>query len=518
MSGFTHRYTAADHFMELLETGFMKRRMILAGCGLILVAAFAIALLVKPTYIATSQLLVLPSDAYAIRTTAGSHSLANQAMSREAMVGSEIAILKSPALAHEVIAGIGLQTLYPALARKPGLLARVYAAIHDLMAPPPPGAAHHDPINRAIPLFESHLNAIAGPHDDVITLSFGHRNPVLAQRVVSVLEQDYLRRRERIFSDDQSAAVARRVRAEREALDQAESRLTAFEIAHNVTQFEAREAILLGQQGRMEQDLMTATSSVAQLTTSLAALRHERHAAPPTIALQQSVDTDERTASLRTSLDDLRSRLAALLSNYRSDSPEAENLRRQIATQTALLAHATANGAPSSRQSGPNPVYATINLDLLQDTAALAAGRIRATQDRRDLTIIEGQLTRLETLKAQWVNLQRQQTVAAADYADAARTLSDRRMIEQVDAETSANVRVLSPPLRPMAPFPLRKLIMLAGVILAIVGAALTVLLANFFRRGALLGRVLEADSGIPLLAIIPELDHSRLALLPRWR
>lgn len=518
MSLVVHRHSASDNLSELLETGFMLRRRII-GFGVLTVAlALAIALSVKPNYVATSQLIVLPSDEYTFRATAGSHSLANEALSRHAMMGSEVAILKSPELAHAVIATIGLPALDPAMLRKPGLLARLIAHLRGPAAPTPGATARQTEIDRAVPVFESRLAVAAGTADDIITLKFADPNPAMARRVLSTLERLYLVRRRGIFTDQQSAAVARQVAVERHSLDRAEARLTAFQAAHNVTQFHTRAAILLNQQGQLEQDLMTTTSGIAQLTTKLAVLRKQHATVAPTISLKQSINIDKRTIALRNSLDGLRTTLATLLSNYRADSPEVINLRRKITTEQALLDHANADAAPSALQSGQNPIYAQINVELLQDTANRATARIRAAQDRKGLTHIANQLSRLDALKAESSDLSRQQKVAAAAYADAAKTLSGREMVEQVDAEKRANVRVMSAPTQPIYPYPLRKLIMLGGAILATIGAIAIVLLGNFFRAGALLARVFEAQTGIPTLAVIPELKAPQTLRLPAGR
>lgn len=519
MPRMTDRYTAADNLTELVETGFMLRRRIGLVVGLVLVAALAAALMIKPNYIASSQVVVLPSDEYTFHPSVGSNSLANEALSLQNMLDSEVAIIKSPALARAVLREVGVKTLYPALARKPGLVHRVMQYVRDLVLTPPKMTGANDAIARAVPLFESHLQAIAGAENDVITISFGNPKAAVAQKVLATLETMYLQQRRAMFISHESHGVAAAVAAQRAALDRAETALATFESAHNVTQFETREAILLKQQGTMEEDLMGATSSVAQLTTSLAALQKERAQVPHSIALQQSNDIGQRTAALRTSLDALRTRLAAELSNYRADSPEAANLRQQIATETALLARSTANNAPSSVQTGQNPVYGQINLNLMQDTAALAAARTRVTQDRAGLRQIDAQLKSLDGLKTELGTLKRQRSLAASDYASAGKTLAARQLAEQVDAVKRASVRILSAPTLPLTPFPLRKLIMLVGVVVALVGATLVVLLGNFFRRGALLARVLEADMGIPLLGVIPELPAPlarRLALPER--
>ncbi|MEE3502686.1 hypothetical protein [Acidiphilium acidophilum] len=511
MSSTTHRFTSADNLHELVETGFMLRRRLLKFALLILAIGLGFALYVKPSYIATSQMVVLPSTEYTFRPTAGSRSLANEALSLQNMMDSEVAIIRSADLAHQVISTIGVRTLYPALARKPGLLDRLITTIHNLVVPPKPSSGSGALIERAIPVFESHLDVIAGADNDVITIRFGNPSPEVARQVVATLQKLYLERRRAIFTDRQSRAVAAAVAVQRRALATAEDNLTAFQAAHNVTQFQTRESILLSQQGGMEQDLMATRSKVAQLSTSLAALRRAHASVPRSVPLRQSTNIDERTMALRSSLDALRTKLATMLSNYRPSSPEAQDLRAQIATETALLAHATANGAPSSLESGQNPVFGQIDLDLMQDTASLAAARTRAQQDSAGLAHIGTQLTRLDALKAKLGNLERQKDLAAANYANAAKTLSERQLVEQVDAEKRANVRVLSPPVVPLNPAPLRKLIMLAAVILALFGAVLIVILGNFFRKGALFGRVLEADTDIPLLGIIPELGLTQM-------
>lgn len=505
MSDLVRRQAASDNFRELVETGFRLRRLLLRIVLVILALTVVIALIVRPHYVASSQFLVLPSEEYTFHPLAGSQSLANEAMSRKAIMGSEIAILKAPALARAVIAEIGLHELYPALARKPGAIARAFAWMHALVFPHNTPQAHN-PLDRAVPVFLNHLTVDAGAENDLLTLSFAARNPALARHVLDTLDRLYLIRRQALFTDLQSAAVAREVAADREALDRAETKLTNFEAAHNVTRFETRETILLDQQGKMEQNLMNATTSIAEFDARLAALKGARKTEPSTIRLLASTNMDERTQAVRVDLDALKSKLASELDNYRADSPEVASLRQKIAAQSALLAHSLRNGAASSVESGQNPVYAEINLQTMRDSTALAAARGQAKQDRAGLQAIGRRLARLDVLKTALARLESRKSIAAAAYADASKILGERQIVEEVAAEKRANVRLLSSPMLPLAPYPLRKLIGLGGVILALLAAIMTIFLGNMFRKGVLLGRVLEAEARIPLLAVVPDL------------
>lgn len=516
MSELAYPDQRSSNFREVLETAFLLRRRVIGFAVLVMVAALAAAVLVRPNYVARSELIVLPSDEYTFRATAGSTSLANGAMSLQTIMTSETAILNSPSLARAVIRRIGVKTLYPNMLRKPGLFARAKAELHELMSPHGNTKTKLSLVSRAIPVFESHLTVLAATQSDVITVSFAHPDPVVAKLVLATLETLYLKRRRALFADPQSAAVANEVSRLRAVLDQAEARLAKFQADNHVLRFQTQEVILLNQQGSMEQDLMTADNRVAQLTASIATLDRERGVIPKTVRLQQNTDIGERTASLRGSLDRLRTKLASLSGDYRTGSPMMKNLQSEIGREAALLARATADNAPSVLQSGRNPVSDQVDLDLLRDKTALTAAQARVAQDRHALGIIRRRLHLLSAIKLKFNNLERQKKVASDNYVAAAAVLSDRVLVEQVNAAKRASVRILSPARLPIYPAPLRRIIVLLGAIIAVIGSVLIVLLANFFRKGVLQARVFEIDSGIPVLAVVPELaDAPALAL---WR
>lgn len=515
MSAIVQRQTAAINFHELYATGHRLRGRIIRIVLGLLALTIVIALLVSPKYIARSELMVLPSDEYTYHPAAGSTSLANEALPQEAVMGSEIAILRSPAVARSVIKTIGLKTLYPALARKPDLIERCIAVVHAFLSPTP-SHGKPDPIAAAIPVFESHLGTMVGTNDNVITVTFSHRKPVIAERTLFAIEAAYLAQRRAIYTDEQSKAVAVEAARERTTLDQAAAALSTFQAAHNVTQFQTRETILLNQQGVMEQNLMKTNSSIAELIARLATLRREHRTVQTQIPLQQSTNIDQRTAALRSSLDGLRSKLDTMSSNYRANSPEMRNLRRQINAQTATLRQDLRNRSLSSSVTGINPVYSEINLDLTRNAAALAAARSSVGQDQAALSRINAELRKLDALKVQLADLDRRKDIASRNYAATMTVLSDRRLVEQVNAEKRANVRVLSLPNLPINPYPLRRLILLAGMILCVVCSVAIVVLANFFRAGRLSGKAFELNTGIPLLAVIPELRGDQAARLHR--
>jgi capsular polysaccharide biosynthesis protein len=73
-----------------------------------------------------------------------------------------------------------------------------------------------------------------------------------------------------------------------------------------------------------------------------------------------------------------------------------------------------------------------------------------------------------------------------------------------VQADRQSNVRVLQEAVVPVLPRPTRKLILVAGAILSLVGAAGVALASHFLRRVYLVPEAVEADTGLRVLCSVP--------------
>jgi capsular polysaccharide biosynthesis protein len=91
------------------------------------------------------------------------------------------------------------------------------------------------------------------------------------------------------------------------------------------------------------------------------------------------------------------------------------------------------------------------------------------------------------------------------NYKSVSKVLGERTVVENVQASRQSSVRVVEPPRPPALPRPLRRLILIGGVLLSVLLAAGATLLGHFFRSIYLRPEALELDTGLPVLATVPE-------------
>ncbi len=237
-----------------------------------LLGALALAIVTVPLYRAESTLLVLLGSEYTYRTVAGENMNAAGALNREQILRTEIEILSEDNLHREVIRTIGPGVLYPELLAPPGLLARVKTSVTESIgrlresaeggAPAPKRPA--DLTEMALRVLNAHLDFLAVKDGNAIELTFSHRDPAIAARVLSLLEDEYLRRRRELYLTQEGALVSHEVEQIREKLEAADAKLSQFKREHGINDYLERRGILLQQQGALETDLRLAKSLIDQ--------------------------------------------------------------------------------------------------------------------------------------------------------------------------------------------------------------------------------------------------------------
>ncbi len=507
--------TSGFVFRETLETMFRLRGRIVMLVGLILVLGVTLALLVHPKYHATSSVLVMPGPEYTVRSVAGANQTVNQAVERTYILATEVAILDSRDLHRQVLKEIGLGVVYPDYLKPPGLVAETFKTLRGLpgtlMAqylggPPPKPAAALDPMEQALNEFAIDFTAMASSESNTIALGFAQSDPEIAARVLSTLERLYLSRRQALFADAQSTSVLEEAQRLRDRLEETERQLADFKVAHDISNFPTRQEILLQAQGNAEKGLMEAQSDVDQQTARAKQLRALLDKTPKQIT-SQDTDVDSRTSALRSNLDALLAKRADLASRYQAGSVPAQTLDTQIAQRQAELNKGRGDRSASGFRNSENPVYTSTSVELMHAESDLRAAQARQTKVATQINEVVDQQKAMNNLEREFSVLERQRKQAADDYADAAKILAERRIIEQVSSTKQAGVRILSEVVEPILPAGTRKLIVIISAALAILVAILMVLLGNYFRRGFLMAASFERDCGIPVLVVIPDMQ-----------
>jgi len=92
------------------------------------------------------------------------------------------------------------------------------------------------------------------------------------------------------------------------------------------------------------------------------------------------------------------------------------------------------------------------------------------------------------------------------NYRAVTKILDQRQTVEAVEAHRESSVRVVQPRQVPDLRQPTRRLILLAGLVVSMLISVGSVLMSHFFRAIYLRPEALEMDTGLTVLASVPEM------------
>ncbi len=499
-------------FRGLLIAAFAYKRRMLVTALAVLGLALALAAVMESKYAAHASLLALMGTEYTYRPLAGQPATSNGALEREEVLRTEIEILESDDLHRALIRRIGLRRLYPDYLEPPGLVAsaiKLVLGLSSRLADAVTGEAREkaslDPVELALIEFDASFSAVAVKSGNSIELNFTHADPGLAAEALNTLTALYLDMRKTVFSDQQSALVEAQVGKLRDALTAADARLAEFRMARGASAFQTRRDIVLHAQGDGEKEQQDAVSAVGQGEARVAALQGQLAHLAPDIQSGEDTDMDQRLSPLRSSLDTLHAKEAELRTSYRTDSAPVQAVREQIAAREAELAVKGRDRAPSGFHRARNPLHEFVEGDLLRARADLDAARMRHAHAQAALQDLDAQLRTLNEQERQLDQLDRQRGIAEDAYRAAAKVLEERRITDDLETRKQASMRIVQPATVPIKAKPTRKLVVLAGFVLALFSAAFAAILSNLAREFYLTPDELERDLGVAVLAAVPE-------------
>ena len=488
---------------ELMNAAFKDARRILLAAAIVLIAAGAAAWYKTPSYTAHSTLLVLLSPEYTSRPDAGSEASATMSLERDAILNSEISILTSSSLAKEVVKQIGVERLYPKIARGPGV---VRVLVNRVLG----GGEMIDPVDAAASEFSRDLAAVPDKSGSTIDVAFKHADNAVAAEAVNDLVAAYQRKRQDIYADVQSDLVAAKADQARQDLTAKSAALAAYQSETGVSDYGTQLDILLRQQGDLQRQLQQTETDAADAAERLKIAQSQLATTPAEVLQYADSETDRRIQDARDSLNGLKQRQSELLQTYTDKSDKVVTVQKQIAAIEQEIAKLQQNAQPSAVRKGRNDVYATIELDQVKAQSAIAAAQQQHKELETQLAAVTGNIQQLYSKKAQLDDLTRQETLADQAYATAMKTLHERQMVEDVGAKRATNVRVIETASAPLKPAPIRLVIAAVGLMLAVIVALLTAFLSEFLRRGYISAERLERDLGIPVLVSVSASSSAR--------
>jgi uncharacterized protein involved in exopolysaccharide biosynthesis len=479
---------------DLMLTAFSQKARVCLIFFCIMALSVVIAVQVQPDYKAKSSLLVLMGTEHTFRPAAGQQFVNSGGVDAEQVLRTEASILGSDDLHRTVIREIGIDKMYPKLLQKPGPVAQWMADTRRFvtdslgMTEPSTGTAAADPMSQAIDLFARNLTITVDKKSSVIALDFASPDKNVAADALRILETQYLVLRTKLYGDVQAPIVQVQQDAVGKQLADSDAALQTFKQQHDISNFSERRAILMKQQGDQETALTKSEATIAEQNARLTQLNQQLG-----IVAGTKKGTPNAAAALQGMVQAYHQREDDAQTHYRG-SPAVDDARRQALERETDIARMQATQAYGV-QADRNKTEADLRSSLAGHDAI--AGQ---------LTALNKQVSDLDAEESTLHNLERNRAILEDNYKAVTKILDERQTVEAVEAHRESSVRVIQPPRVPALPQPTRRLILMAGIIVSMMLSIGSVLMAHFFRAIYLRPEALEMDTGLTVLASVPEM------------
>jgi uncharacterized protein involved in exopolysaccharide biosynthesis len=478
---------------DLMLTAFSQKARIVLIFFCIMALSIVIASLIKPDYKAKSSLLVLLGTEHSFRPAAGQQFTNSGGVDAEQVLRTEASILASDDLHRTVIRDIGIGKMYPKLLEKPGPVMKWLQDTKRFMTDSlgitekATGNGDSDPMSLAIDAFSHNLTITVDKKSSVIGLDFTNPDRNVSADALRVLESQYFVLRAKLYGDVQAPIVQVQQDVVGKQLADADAALENFKQQHDISNFSERRAILMKQQGDLESALTKSEATIAEQTARLNQLN-----------AQLGLSGGKKAAP------NAAAPLQGMVQAYRQTQEDAQTKYRGSPAVDA------ARQAMMERETDIARMQATQSFGVLTDRnkteadlrASLAGHDSIATQ----LTAMNKQVAALDADETQLHELERNRAILEDNYRAVTKILDERQTVEAVEAHRESSVRVVQPPRAPDLPQPTRRLILMAGVIVAMLVSIGSVLMSHFFRAIYLRPEALEMDTGLVVLASVPEM------------
>jgi uncharacterized protein involved in exopolysaccharide biosynthesis len=280
----------------------------------------------------------------------------------------------------------------------------------------------------------------------------------------------------------------------RKQLSDADAALQTFKKEHDISNFNERRAVLLKQQGDLQTAMTKSEATIAEQTARLTQLNQQLGA-----VAGNKKGSPNAAAALQGMVQAYQQRQEEAQTRYRS--PAVDEARRQILERETDIARMQATQAYGV-QADRNKTEA----DLRSSLAGRDAIATQLTALNKQVASLDANEPNLQQDELNLQQLERNRAILEDNYRAVTKILDERQMVESVEANRESSVRVIQPAREPALPQPTRRLILLAGVIVSMLLSIGSILMSHLFRAIYLRPEALEMDTGLTVLASVPEL------------
>lgn len=481
--------SAREQLAEVAHVAFKRKRLIgVVFLSILLVGGLSM-LLRRTQYVATAKVNISPDRAEITINPTDVNTL-NLLKLNEAVVNSEVHILKSRELLEEVVRGLATQQAQGGvvgLARADGGEADIGARVNALM---------------------SRLKVTPVRASNVIQVDFADSDQKYAARLVNRVVDEYLKRHAFVhgqpklgeFYDGQSQILEQN-------LTRAQEALRDFTSKEGIAAPEQEISVQIAAVARMEQDLREINGQIAASEEKIRVVRDQLAEQPALVKRGQTVDINPVVKKLTDHLVERKVDQVTLLRKYTEKDRHVRDNAEEISELQGELEVAMRDQPTIVTQQvyQTNPVYDSGLSKLLEIEAALRGDRARKQAIEEDLARSRRQLVTLKQKALEFDRLDKDVQRRRASLEVYEHRAQQARVADAMDQENLVNVEVVSRPAPPLAAASNRTV---AFVLTLISGIAVSLGLAfgmEYLSRTLRFEKDVERHLGLPVLGTIAE-------------
>lgn len=477
-----HKWSPRDLLTPLF---YYRKAMVLAFVLPCLLGGLA-GMVAHTIYTAQARLLVLYGNEYVFRP-ADQQNGNTIVLDRDQIMQGELEILKSPALAEEVVEDVGATVLYP---RMHGTLAQMR--------------------QNAITAFGRDLRVSVVPQSNVIELSLRNGDRDVALHALDVFVRQYIAYRADVFNRQMKTAPDVKRQEMSARLSDAEKKVVDFDLAHGISDIGQQFSVLLRRISDLGDEKTGIESEIRNLDAQVSTLDETLATLPKEVEIYAETGIGIRARSLTDRLAQLQIQEADVKGRYQDDFPLVQNITGQIAAMQQDLRKVPAR-EEDTRRTGINSVYNELFQQKVLLTSRATGLRAKQRVIVDDQTHLQDRVQELISLSGDRRKLQAERDILSASYRTIAQNAEETRLASVASREASANIRVVQPAEAALQGTSLRLPLTVAGVLLGAMLAAAVLALRIATQAVFVTVRDVERTLGLPVLAAVADRGHGRV-------
>jgi polysaccharide biosynthesis protein PslE len=430
--------------------------------------------------------------------------------SRESELNSILEILKSRALMERVVDLLGPQAvLIPAANgdetaspnKLKDALTSVVNTVSQWLEPTGPLSDRE----KAIQSLGNNASIYAKQKSNVISVSYRARSPQQAQMIVTALVNEYISEHQRIhatpgsysFFVEQADLFSTEARAKQQQLADAKNAMGMASLEGKRQLVEDRIKKITSEQLSVQTSFSASTARIASLEELISDL--------PSRITSQEVDGMPNIAgdNMRQKLYELEIQEKDLLSKYTVDHPLVVAAQAKVRAAKEIMDDQAESRTYST--TAVNPSVQKLQFELMVEKAAADSQQARLANLDEKYEIAHQGLLELNAQELKLHDLERDLTLAEANYRTYAAKLEEARIQQSLDDEKISNLTISQPATLVEKPVSPKKAIVLLGGFLVSCLGALCVAIAAEAKNNVLRNKIeVEDQLGIPVVVSLP--------------